>query len=122
MARLSTQRTGAAGLLILFMAVVAMVSTVSAFVGNAHQRPLLRSTARETQSPVARAALFQGAKVELIEPDEEPEPATYLFGLNFFAENLNGRLAMIAFLALVLIETVLNKPILEILGALNDAL
>mmetsp|Transcript_36027 Transcript_36027/g.82739 ORF Transcript_36027/g.82739 Transcript_36027/m.82739 type:complete len:122 (+) Transcript_36027:89-454(+) len=120
MARLSTQRAGAARLLMVFVAVVAMVSTVSAFVGNAQQRPSLRSTAVQTRAPVARAALFQGAKVELIEPDEEPEPATYLFGLNFFAENLNGRLAMIGFLSLVIIEAVLNQPILGIFGALND--
>jgi hypothetical protein len=40
------------------------------------------------------------------------ELPTFLFGFNKKAEILNGRIAMISFIILFLIELVLHKPIL----------
>eukprot|EP00403_Amphidinium_massartii_P041133 CAMPEP_0178452064 /NCGR_PEP_ID=MMETSP0689_2-20121128/44033_1 /TAXON_ID=160604 /ORGANISM="Amphidinium massartii, Strain CS-259" /LENGTH=90 /DNA_ID=CAMNT_0020077721 /DNA_START=183 /DNA_END=455 /DNA_ORIENTATION=- len=89
---------------------------MSAFVGHA-QQPRLRSQA--VSRSVAREAVFGGAKVDLIQPDEEPEPPTYLFGFNTFAENFNGRVAMLGFFGLLLVEGVLDKTLFKIIEELG---
>ena len=46
----------------------------------------------------------------------EEQIPKFLFGFNKNTEILNGRIAMIAFIILFVVEFLLNKPILSFLG------
>mmetsp|Transcript_40987 Transcript_40987/g.76197 ORF Transcript_40987/g.76197 Transcript_40987/m.76197 type:complete len:121 (+) Transcript_40987:62-424(+) len=76
---------------------------------------------RGSTSAVARAAVQLDVPMkesDLIQPDEEPERATYLYGFVPFAEQLNGRIAMIFFFVLIFQEFFAGKGLLESIGDL----
>lgn len=50
---------------------------------------------------------------DLTQPKEEPDRTTYLVGFVPFAEQLNGRIAMIFFFVLILQEYFVGKGLFE---------
>ncbi|CAJ1342426.1 unnamed protein product [Effrenium voratum] len=70
-------------------------------------------------SRVSRAAVQLDVpmkEADLIQPSEEPSRSSYLFGFVPFAEQLNGRIAMIFFFVLILQEYFTGKGLFELAG------
>merc|ERR1712050_651198 len=53
---------------------------------------------------------------ELLQPDEEPDRQAYLIGFTTFAENFNGRIAMIAFFIIIFLEFFTDKSLFKLAG------
>mmetsp|Transcript_104846 Transcript_104846/g.306207 ORF Transcript_104846/g.306207 Transcript_104846/m.306207 type:complete len:157 (+) Transcript_104846:95-565(+) len=83
------------------------------FAGSS--QPLAGSVSRASKT--ARAALSIDEE-DLVQPDVEPERSSYLLGFTFFAETLNGRIAMIAFFVLIFLEFFTNSTFFQIFGGL----
>eukprot|EP00439_Symbiodinium_sp_Y106_P084032 s662_g24.t1 len=74
---------------------------------------------RGSEPAVSRAAVQLDVPMkesDLIQPDEEPERATYMYGFVPFAEQVNGRIAMIFFFVLIFQEFFTAKGLFQQIG------
>eukprot|EP00413_Alexandrium_margalefii_P046925 CAMPEP_0204581474 /NCGR_PEP_ID=MMETSP0661-20131031/44663_1 /ASSEMBLY_ACC=CAM_ASM_000606 /TAXON_ID=109239 /ORGANISM="Alexandrium margalefi, Strain AMGDE01CS-322" /LENGTH=177 /DNA_ID=CAMNT_0051590667 /DNA_START=54 /DNA_END=587 /DNA_ORIENTATION=+ len=67
---------------------------------------------------VARAVITV-EESDLIQPDEEPSRSSYLVGFTFFAENFNGRVAMIGFFVLIFLEFLTNQTLFSLVAGVT---
>mmetsp|Transcript_59717 Transcript_59717/g.94565 ORF Transcript_59717/g.94565 Transcript_59717/m.94565 type:complete len:116 (-) Transcript_59717:111-458(-) len=97
---------------LLALVMYVAVTRPSCFVANAPASTGLRGGT----SRVARAAVqldIPMKESDLTQPKEEPDRTTYLVGFVPFAEQLNGRIAMIFFFVLILQEYFVGKGLFE---------
>mmetsp|Transcript_39859 Transcript_39859/g.53997 ORF Transcript_39859/g.53997 Transcript_39859/m.53997 type:complete len:134 (-) Transcript_39859:302-703(-) len=110
-------------LLVAAALILAVVPVRQAFVGPAPST--LRGSALTQSSrsvDVARAATgYPLDDSDLVQPDQEPERITYLIGFVRFAENLNGRVAMIGFFVLIFLEYFSDRTIISIVNEFTGA-
>ena len=98
--------------LLIAGALLLAAAPLQAFVGAA-PASLRGAKVQDTRaSSVARAASgFPLDESDLAQPSSEPARGTYIFGFVYFAENFNGRIAMIFFFVLILLEYFTDKTL-----------
>eukprot|EP00490_Sorites_sp_Unknown_P002005 CAMPEP_0114638526 /NCGR_PEP_ID=MMETSP0191-20121206/667_1 /TAXON_ID=126664 /ORGANISM="Sorites sp." /LENGTH=115 /DNA_ID=CAMNT_0001850299 /DNA_START=66 /DNA_END=413 /DNA_ORIENTATION=+ len=92
---------------------VALTVRSTCLIGSA---PSAGASLRGNPQRVAREAVRLDVPMkesELAQPQEEPDRTTYLVGFVPFAEQLNGRIAMIFFFVLIFQEYAAGKGLFE---------
>ena len=91
-------------------------SRAGALRRGASPRVGLARGARPASSRAAAGRVAATAKVTLVEPKVVPVVKDATVGFTFLAERLNSRAAMIGFFALLAVEGISGKAILELIG------
>eukprot|EP00440_Ansanella_granifera_P033497 gb/GFBE01036345.1/.p1 GENE.gb/GFBE01036345.1/~~gb/GFBE01036345.1/.p1 ORF type:complete len:123 (+),score=28.54 gb/GFBE01036345.1/:1-369(+) len=105
-------------LLIACGAVLAWFTTNACFVAAPRSESLQHRTGLRTARAAGGLLDVPMKASELVQPDREPNRSMYLFGFVEFAEQLNGRVAMLAFFGIIFLEFFMDKGIFAALGEL----
>eukprot|EP00931_Biecheleriopsis_adriatica_P069609 TRINITY_DN43431_c0_g1_i1.p1 TRINITY_DN43431_c0_g1~~TRINITY_DN43431_c0_g1_i1.p1 ORF type:complete len:146 (-),score=35.98 TRINITY_DN43431_c0_g1_i1:67-450(-) len=108
-------------LLIAGCTILAYFASSRCFVSAPRAQAVVQHRAT-SRTQMAAIQINTGVKEsDLLQPDEEPERATYLFGFVEFAENFNGRIAMIFFFVLIFLEFFINKSLLQVMSEVTGS-